>query len=170
MSQLLTVTSLGVLRNNYDGLVGCSFTPSSSLFATGIGRFVASGNTGEHYVVLKLGSSIKMFSGLVNCSGVATGTFVYTPLINSDGNTGVLLGSGRNYWLQSMEFSGADYWFDDNATNVSGYNCSIANSTIAEATHNGATYSYVPPNLLVDLLTGTFDIYGLKSEGAGGYY
>lgn len=146
----LSITTTGTLRNNYSGWVGHHFRPSGRFLVSSIGRYVASGNSQSHDVMLRYGSSC-LFSGTINTSGESTGTYVYlaTPTI--------LLASGQNYNLQTFEHNGGDYWFDSNLI-VSGVSGAILGHANGDSYYSSPNNSYVPTNFLFDLVAEPADL------------
>lgn len=99
----ITSTNVGTNRNNYNGWLGCSFNVgASNLIVTDLGRWVVSGNSQAHDVVLWSNAGTGLASVSVSTSGLPTG-FSFRPI------TPITLLANTKYRIGSREFAGGDY-------------------------------------------------------------
>jgi hypothetical protein len=110
-STLVTGQTLGTLRYNYTGPVGCGFTCASNSTCRALGRFVVSGNTQTHVVALCSPSFTVLAYATVTSSGATPGTYAYANLA-----TPYPLTAGVVYYILSQETSGGDKWYDYDTT------------------------------------------------------
>jgi len=110
------VTSFGTLRNNWNGWIGFQFQVGSApITVTELGRWVVSGNSGNHTVQLfnSNGTPVSGASVTVNTAGQTAGQFAYSPL-----NTPLTLAPNTTYAVMSQEVSGGDQWYDYGNTQI----------------------------------------------------
>jgi len=114
-SSFITSTTLGALRNDYDGWLGMQFTVGDSpITATALGRFVFSGNSATHTLKLvdaTTGFVLSNGSLLISLSGATAGQFSYVDL-----PAPITLSANTSYYLVSQEVSGGDQWADETTT------------------------------------------------------
>lgn len=108
----ITNQVVGTVRNNYTGFVGMQFRVGNTpLTVTGLGRFVAPGNSGTHLLKIvnaATGVDVTGGSATVATAGVASGTYAFS------GVNSVVLSANTSYFLLSQELSGGDTWYDLN--------------------------------------------------------
>lgn len=131
-------------RNDFTGYVGFRFTVgSSNITITDLGRWVLSGNSGSHTVRITDVSGTLIVSAIVNTSGASVG-FVYSSI------TPTVLSAGTDYFIQSLETSGADTWYDD--AGPTGAYTTTSDATLTNSSYsdppvtNTANRTYGPPN------------------------
>lgn len=99
----------GYLRNNWDGWVGFQFTVgSANLTVTELGRWVVSGNSGNHVVKLFYsdGNAVPNGEVTVSAAGQRAGQFAYATLPMP-----VTLAANTIYAVMSREIYGGDNWY-----------------------------------------------------------
>lgn len=110
-STFVTSTTLGTLRNDYSGSVGMTVTVGPNpLVVTGLGRLIATGNTGTHTVKLVDGATgldIPNGSLSINTVGGTVGSFKYAAFANP-----ITLSANATYYVLSQETLGGDKWYD----------------------------------------------------------
>jgi hypothetical protein len=137
--------TLGTLRNNFTGAVGCKFSVSKNINVVALGRWVISGNSQSHTITIYDGTGVTlMATAVVNCSGAVAGAYIFAPI------TPLGLIAGSSYRLESTEVSGGDQWYDLNTTVITN---SVGSVLTESAGHTGggtqaAGHTYVPPNFL----------------------
>ena len=113
---LVSSTSQGTLRQDWNGWVGFQFVVGSSpLTVTELGRWVVSGNSGNHEVKLFYsdGTPIPNAAVTVSTAGKPAGQFAYATLASP-----VTLTAGTTYAVMSREYSGGDWWHDYVGTQI----------------------------------------------------
>lgn len=138
---------LGTPRNDFTGCVGSTFTVGlANITVTDLGRWVISGNSGSHTLVLQAFDS--PFTGLgsvsINTSGAPTGAFLYGSI------TPVVLTAGIRYVVLSNETNAGDQWYNDNtiittttdAVNLQDANAGSCPGSVSNA--QAAPNAYVP--------------------------
>ena len=146
-----TITS--PLRNDFSGWVGFQFEVGSHpITVTSLGRWVVSGNSGNHAMKLVNSDGTDVTGGgtTVKTAGMVAGRFAYAPLAAP-----VTLSAYTIYFVVSQETSGGDQWYDFMGTpmtfngaaggtiGVWAYN----NTTTYTTAYNGIGLSYGPVNL-----------------------
>ena len=153
----ITGQTLGTIRNNYTGFVGFEFSPSTvpvvNFHITALGRWIVSGNSGSHYVIIGNPSLCTSLASVqINTVGQTAGKFAYVALA-----TPLACVSGVNYYCASSETSGGDQWYDKNTTVTTTSAASIFNVVVASGTTPGtftgcgtssSADTYVPVNFL----------------------
>jgi hypothetical protein len=133
----VTGVTLGTVRYDYDGCVGMQVTiggsPGTSITATGLGRWVFSGNSESHTLHIRDASNTVLGSCTVNTSGAPAGQFLYCPL-----GPPVILNALAIYNVLSSEVSGAghDHWYDSD-TMI--YHTTVASENTAVFSPGGTT-------------------------------
>jgi hypothetical protein len=109
------VSSFGSARNDFTGSVGFEFTNtySSPIVITQLGRWVQGGNHQIHTLSILDTLLNTLATVTVNCSGAATGQFLYGRL-----SSPYSLSTGAKVYIVSSETSQGDMWFDPNGTTV----------------------------------------------------
>jgi len=82
----VTGVTLSSLRNNFSGWIGFRFAVGSApITVTQLGRWVVSGNSGNHTVklIVEAGNDVSGASVTVNTSGAPAGQFAYATLANA---------------------------------------------------------------------------------------
>ena len=134
-SQTTTTT-----RNNYSDYVGCYFTVGASdIIVTHLGRWVISGNTGTHTVVIRNTSHTVVASVSVDTSGAPAGAYKYVAL-----GTPYTLLANTSYYLMSQEVSGGDLWYDIGAFTTTGVTSSKSAAYGTPGTVFTSNQAYVP--------------------------
>lgn len=100
----ITGQTLGTLRSNFTGVVGCKFTPVIPLLITDLGRWVVAGNSHQHTITIYSGSTLA--SVTVDCNGATAGAFLYGTL-----SSPLVVLAGTGYFLESSETNGQDQWY-----------------------------------------------------------
>ncbi|MBV8732281.1 MAG: immunoglobulin domain-containing protein, partial [Acidobacteriia bacterium] len=107
--------TLGTSRNDYSGWVGMAIRVGPSpLLVNGLGRMVASGNSGVHTVKLVdavSGSDLPGGSITVSTAGATPGTFAYNYFVSP-----VTLNGNGVYYVLTDETAAGDQWYDRNTT------------------------------------------------------
>jgi RHS repeat-associated protein len=96
--------------------VGFQFTVAgTALTVTDLGRWVVSGNSGNHEVKLFYsdGTPIPNASVTVSTAGKPAGQFAYATLTSP-----VILAAGTTYAVMSREYGGGDWWHDYAGTQI----------------------------------------------------
>lgn len=108
----VTGQTLGTLRNDFTGCVGFAFTPNSAITITDLGRWVVSGNSQSHTVLIMDGSSpfSTIVSAAVNTSGAMAGAFLFASV------TPTVLTSGHGYWIGTVETNAGDQFYNNDTT------------------------------------------------------
>jgi RHS repeat-associated protein len=104
------VTTNGFLRNDASAWVGFQFTVGAvPMTVSSLGRWVVSGNSGNHTVQLftATGTAISSGSVTVSTAGQPAGQFAYAPLASP-----VTLAANTTYVLMSQETLSDDQWYD----------------------------------------------------------
>ena len=139
------------VRNNFTGWVGYKFTVGNSpVLVSQLGRWVRSGNTGNHAVKLvdANGNDLAGGSATVVTAGATAGAFAYASLANP-----ITLSANTTYILVSQEVSGGDQWYDYNGALTTTGAASIISTAHANngstyyAVTAGGSYGYGPVNL-----------------------
>jgi hypothetical protein len=139
----LTSGAGSTLRNDYGNYVGFKFTVGSTpIVLTSLGRWVVSGNSGTHTLVIRDGSNSTIVSASINTSGLGVG-YNYVSI------TPTTLSANTVYCMFSLESSGGDQWYQsfsitstaDATVNASAY---IDGSGLN--TNDIGTFAYVPVN------------------------
>ena len=114
-TNFVTSTNLGTIRNNYSGWVGMSVEVGQfPLSVTALGRIAVAGNSSGHMMKIVNAATLQDVAGTattVGSSNGSPGTFVYSNLLAP-----VTLQANTNYYIVSLETSGADSWYDKNTT------------------------------------------------------
>lgn len=131
----------GTSRNNFDGSVGCKFTPSSTITVTSLGRLVLAGNSATHVVYIVNTDGSILVQQTIPTSGITANTYSYVAI------TPTTLVSGTTYYLQQLEVNGGDSWYDDSGTITT-----TAVGTISFSAHIAGG----PPGLPTDDTSGSF--------------
>jgi len=109
---LITSQTLGTLRNNFGDALGCGFTVgSSAVVVSALGRWVVSGNSGSHLLFIADFSGTTIGTATINTSGLPVG-YNY---VNIDQGL-ITLQADSFYYLQSVEVSGGDFWYNVDTT------------------------------------------------------
>jgi hypothetical protein len=149
-SDTVLVTSqdtTGTLRNDVDGKVGFQFTVGANpITVTALGRWVVSGNSGAHNLVIMTGDcSSTLAAVIVNTSGATPGTYLYATI------TPLTLSANASYRVLSTETSaGTEQWYSNGpiTTTSDVGSISAAYSIAGPGCGNAAANeSYVPVNL-----------------------
>lgn len=137
-------TTLGALRNDFSSGVGLQFTVGSTdITVTHLGRWVISGNSQTHDVVLYDGTTVAtdaIGTVTVDTAGQPADAFVYEPL-----GSPITLTALGTYYLLSIESSGGDQWYNRDGTFP---------TTTADATLVGASYSF-GGTIILDIANGS---------------
>ena len=131
----VTSSAGGTLRNNFTGWVGMTINVGNApIVVTGLGRMVASGNTGVHTlkVVSVSGADVAGGSTSVSTSGAPSGKFIYGNLSNP-----LTLQANTTYYIVSQETSGGDQWFDLNSVQTN----TVASDISGVWSPDGSTYN-----------------------------
>jgi hypothetical protein len=121
----VTGAAVGKLRNDFGGLVGFKFsTGDKELKVTELGRWVVSGNSGNHLVKIidPAASDAVVTSAYVNTSGATAGMFKYAAV-----GSAATLAANHVYYLVSDETSSGDLWGDSNTGLISSDEITITN-------------------------------------------
>ncbi len=149
----VTLSQYPWLRNNFSGWVGFQLTVSNTpLTVTHLGRWVVSGNSGNHAVKLVNadGTDVANGSKTVSTAGQPAGQFAYAALASP-----VTLSANTTYYLVSQEVEGGDQWYDYSSCYLTTSGAATANWP-AWAYNDSQTYtiytyapqqSYGPVNL-----------------------
>jgi hypothetical protein len=133
------------LRNDTTGEVGFQFTVvGSNITVTSLGRWVVSGNSGTHLLVLRSGDCSTLIASVtVNTSGATPGQYLYGSI------TPVTLTAGTSYRLMSTELNTGDQWYSNGPfTTTSAANTESAAYNVTGTCGNAAANeSYGPMNL-----------------------
>jgi hypothetical protein len=114
LTAIITSTTLGSLRSDYGGWVGCKFTVGgSSITLQTLGRWVVSGNSQTHQINLRDSTGAELAVVTVNTSGATAATYLYGAI------TPVVLSSGGVYYLTSKENGGGDQWYEEHTVTAS---------------------------------------------------
>jgi hypothetical protein len=111
-TSFVTGQNLGTLRNNFTGFVGMQILVGNTpITITGLGRYVAPGNSGNH--VMKIvnaatGLDVTGSAATVATTGVASGTYAFA------GVSSVVLSPNTSYYIVTQEAVGGDTWYDLN--------------------------------------------------------
>lgn len=104
----ITSQTPGSLRNDYSDCVGISFTPSSNMHITAIGRLMILGNIGTHTLYVQDGAAgTQLSTASVSMIGTTVGTWKYASI------TPLALTSGTKYAVTSLEANLGDQWYDN---------------------------------------------------------
>ena len=166
---LITGFTPGMVRNNYTGAFGTSFTVGSTpINVIALGRIYIAGNSAPHTVKLVNaadGSDVPGGTATVVLPSGAPGQFAYATLPQP-----ITLAANTTYYLVSQEVAGGDQFY--NAGPVSATPAVTINSSIVYAPGIGYipvgphNYSSGPVNLLYTLAT-TPPIVSITSPGFG---
>lgn len=131
------------LRNDYGNYVGFKFTVgASNLVVTSLGRWVVSGNSGTHTLVIRDAGNSTVATASLNTSGLSVG-FNYVSI------TPVTLTAGAVYYCFSLESASGDQWYQDFSI-TSTADATVNASAYIDAgglnTNTIGTFSYVPTN------------------------
>lgn len=131
-------------RDDFNGGLGFSFTPTVDLTVTEIGRWVVSGNAQTHSVGVSVFSTGAIVaSNVLNTSGLPVG-------YNTVSVTPAVLSAGVKYVAWSIESSGGDQWYETqpySTTSDATLNYSVYYS--GAWTELGSGNAYVPPQIKV---------------------
>jgi len=143
-------TTLGTLRNNWPSSVGFYIlVGSASITITDLGRWVVSGNAGQHVVSIYDSTCKSLGSVTINTSGAPSGAFTYASL-----GTPVVLSAAQHYYVMSAETAGGDQWYDSNSVLTSAPAASVVDAAYLQGTTcnvggpagSGAGHSYGFPS------------------------
>ena len=129
--------------------MGFQFTVGgTALTVTELGRWVVSGNSGNHVVKLfnADGTAVPNGSVTVTTAGKPAGQFTYAAL-----GSPVTLAAGTTYAVMSQEVSGGDYWYDYGNTQI---------TLTGDAGGAWAVYAYNNPPPLYGAVGGSGRSYG----------
>ena len=137
------------LRNNYSGYVGMVFTNNAQITAKQIGRWVVSGNSGTHeLIIVKWSDGSVVASNSISTSGLTAGQFNYVDI------TPAILQAATVYAIVSKEASGGDQWYNVTtasptaALSTGDYGSACYGTSVAALTYEAAqTRPYVPTDI-----------------------
>lgn len=137
----ITGQTLGTLRNNFTGVVGCKFTPGNgAIIITDLGRWVVAGNSHQHTITIYNGGVLA--SVTVDCSGATPGAYLYGAL-----SSPFVALHGTGYFLESSETNGQDQWYGSD-TVVTPTSAAVVNGSASTHALDGAgtNHSHGPEN------------------------
>lgn len=151
---LITTTTLGTLRNDYDGYIGTKFTTNKVFQVNQLCRYKNTGNSQSHFVKLYRASDYNLVaSATVDLNTGTVGTYVCANV------TPVSLENATAYYLLSNVATGGDQWGTDTTsttpdslytnTTRSQYCTTVPDSCTDGTTLDGT--SYIPLNLMIDV-------------------
>lgn len=156
-----------VLRNDYSGWVGARFAVGTSpIWVNELGRWVVSGNSGQHAVRLVNadGTDVPGGSVTVNTAGALTGQFKYAPL-----PAPVVLLANTTYFIFTQEVQGGDLWHGPacELTAASGITftalASVPNNSTAVTAGSTSIRSYGPVNFRFGRTTAPTGLLAVNS-------
>lgn len=160
----ITGQTLGTLRNNFTGNVGCKITPASRLIITDMGRWVVAGNSGSHTLIVYSGSTLA--SVVVNTSGATAAQFLYAALPSP-----LAVAAGTGYFIESSETNGGDQWYGSDTVVTHTADAAVNGSASTQALDGaGVNHSHGPISFKYIIATGdwTADV-GYQAMKAGSF-
>ena len=152
----VTINSKGVLRNDYTGWVGFSFTVGQKdIKVSKLGRFIVSGNNQIHVLkIIKATDKSTVAQVSLNTQSQTAGQFAYQALDNP-----AILNANHTYYIVSQETDGGDKWYDFDNTLLSGNALALVNNAVywtgsSYATTGIVGSSYGPLDFKIALETG----------------
>ncbi|HUC82982.1 MAG TPA: hypothetical protein VMR70_18885, partial [Flavisolibacter sp.] len=139
------ITSVGVVRNDFENWVGFAFNVSFPLTVNCLGRFKLTGNSQTHEVrIIRESDGVVMCSALVDMSTGPVGQFVYATCIPTT------LTAGVTYYCVSFEYNNGDYWYDNNGTsmNVQAIGGLLGSVYFQNSWIYNGNQTYVPPGFM----------------------
>jgi hypothetical protein len=166
--------------NNYTGNVGISFTATSAVTVTHLGRWILSGNAKAHTLELidntdsgKVLGTVSLAPDQVQARAAKPG-YLYGTLMSGGSPTAAALTVGHHYFVLSSEASGGDTWYNNQA---SAYKRTSAWTPIAgwfygqqDLTQQPYTNQFLgPPNFVYHSTNGVINaVIGATNAGGTG--
>lgn len=142
----ITGQAVGTLRNDYGNYVGFQFRASQNSHITAIGRWIVSGNSQSHTLMVTDASCTTLGSVTLNTSGQTAGQYAYVAL-----SSPLAITAGSSYNVLSLEIMSGDQWYNNDTT----VTANAAEGTVTQdeyvfsgscSSANDANTSYGPVN------------------------
>jgi hypothetical protein len=103
----LTGSPTGSTRSDFTGNLGCQFTVGgSNLSVTHLGRWIVSGNSGDHWVKVSTTAGTLLATITFNATGKPAGDYYWEAI------TPITLNASSSYFIYASELNGGDAWYD----------------------------------------------------------
>lgn len=125
-------------RNDYSGLVGCQFTPTTNINISSLGRLKLNPHNNQIHTVSILDSSGNIIDSVnIDMTAGPAGSVIYTPF-------SIALSNGVTYFIVSEETIGGDEWTTQSPVTLQNVNSvNAAHGTAGSMTIDAADSMYV---------------------------